>query len=294
MDFVLPLRHDALTPFFQLLSALGGTLFYLVALAVLYWLGDTWLGDRATFRRLAFLITLAAIFNSWLKGVFEVPRPTSIPWLTAEEGYSFPSGHAQLAATAWIWLVLAFPRRTWLVGLASFAILGIAASRVYLGVHTPRDVFAGILVGALTVVVAWRPLHLPPAFWQKLPGLLRCILWAAAIGLLLAFFPGGGPDHVALISAGALLGFQVGYLLEQDRREPLRRGWPVFFALLLGLGVALALRIVGKLAFPALGASESVADFLRYFCIAFWVVYLAPRAFLRLGLATQTSNPDIT
>lgn len=294
MDFVLPLRHDALTPLFQLLSALGGTLFYLVALAALYWLGDTWLGDRATFRRLAFLITLAAIFNSWLKGVFEVPRPTSIPWLTAEEGYSFPSGHAQLAATAWIWLVLAFPRRKWLVGLASFAILGIAASRVYLGVHTPRDVFAGILVGALTVVVAWRPLHLPPAFWQKLPGLLRCILWAAAIALVLAFFPGGGPDHIALISAGALLGFQVGHLLEQDRREPLRRGWPAFFAVLLGLGVAIALRIAGKLAFPALGASESVADFLRYFCIAFWVVYLAPRAFLRLGLATQTSARHVT
>lgn len=289
MDFVLPLRHEALTPFFQLLSALGGTVFYLVALATLYWLGD-----RATFRRLAFLITLAAIFNSWLKGVFAVPRPSSIPWLTEEEGYSFPSGHAQLAATAWIWLVLAFPRQKWLIGLATFAILGISASRVYLGVHTPRDVFAGMLVGALTVVIAWRPLHLPPAVWQKLPGLLRCALWAVAIGLVLAFFPGGGPDHIAVISAGALLGFQLGHLLEQDRQEPLRRGWPAALAVLLGLGVAITIRIVGKISFSALGAPEPYADFFRYLLVALWVVWLAPRAFLRLGLVSQTADPSVT
>ncbi len=280
MEWVLPLRHELLTPIFLVLTTFGDTLFYLVALAVAYWLGD-----RATFRRLALLVALTAILNSWLKGCFAVPRPDGIPWLAEAEGYSFPSGHAQTAAVAWIWLALEF-RRRWLTGLAIVMILGIAASRVYLGVHTPVDVAAGILIGAATVALAWRPAHRPPAFWEKTPPALRLLLWTLALAALFATTDLVA-DHVAVVAAGALIGFQVGYLLERDRGAPLHPGWRKAAAVTLGLAVALAIRILGKTLFAATTLPPEAGDFLRYFLIALWVLWLAPRTFAALRLASR-------
>lgn len=278
MEWVLPLRHELLTPIFLAITALGDTLFYLVALSVAYWLGA-----RAVFRRLTFLVTVTAILNSWLKGYFAVPRPTAIPWLAEADGYSFPSGHAQLAAFTWIWLALVF-RRRWLTLLSAVLIVGIAASRVYLGVHTPTDIAAGILAGALTVALTWRWAHHPPAFWQNLQPWQRFATWALLLALVFATFP-GPPDHVAVVAAGALLGFQLGYLLEKDRAAPLTPGWRQAAAVALGLAVALGIRILGKILFERLALPTEAADFLRYFLIALWALWLAPRTFHRLGLA---------
>lgn len=281
MEWVLPLRHEALTPIFLALTALGDTLFYLVATAAAYWLGD-----RPVFRRLAFLVTLTALLNSWLKAFFAVPRPTAILWLAEADGYSFPSGHAQLAAFSWLWLALEFPRKKWLWALAPLLIFGISASRVYLGVHTPRDVAAGILIGALTVVAAWRPAHLPPALWLRLPPAARFLAWAFLLALIFVFFP-GQPDHVAVVAAGSLLGFQLGFLVEGDAASPLHRGWRRIAAVAFGLAVALLIRIAGKILFQQLGLIDPVGDFLRYFLIAVWVVWLAPRSFAACRLATR-------
>lgn len=280
MEWVLPLRHELLTPLFLFLTTLGDTLFYLVALAVAYWLGD-----RTTFRRLALLVTLTAILNSFLKGVFAVPRPDGISWLAEADGYSFPSGHAQTAAVAWLWLALEF-RRRWLTASAIFLILGIAASRVYLGVHTLVDVAAGILIGAATVALAWRPAHQSLALWEKTPPALRLLLWALALAALFATTDLVA-DHVAVVGAGALMGFQVGYLLEKDRGAPLHPGWRKAAALILGLAVALAIRILGKQLFAIVGLPPEAGDFLRYFLIALWVLWLAPRTFSALRLAPR-------
>jgi len=283
MEWVLPLRHDVLTPIFLGLSALGDTLFYLVALAIGYWLFE-----RPLFRRLAFLVALTAFFNAWLKVSFAVPRPTEISWLTEADGFSFPSGHAQLAAVTWLWLAFSY-RRKWLCGFAALMIAGIAASRVYLGVHTPVDVGAGVLIGALTVLLAWRPMHQPLDFWLKGPPWMRAAIWVVLVVFALVLFP-GAPDHVAVVGAGALLGFQIGFLFEQDRPAELRPGWRRIVAVMLGLTVALALRILGKILFPAAGMPVEAADLLRYFLIALWVIWLAPRTFERLGLLRQDGS----
>jgi undecaprenyl-diphosphatase len=62
---------------------------------------------------------------------------------------SFPSGHASSCAAGALMLSSAWPPARaafWLLAI------GISASRVYLGVHYPSDVLAGLLVGWL---VAW-------------------------------------------------------------------------------------------------------------------------------------------
>lgn len=103
--------------------------------------------------------------NVILKHLVGRPRP----WLTVEgliplveepDPNSFPSGHscaAFAAAGAWI---RALPRR-WMgiTGLVLAAVM--ALSRLYVGVHFPSDVAAGICVGLLcsqAVWLAWKRL----------------------------------------------------------------------------------------------------------------------------------------
>jgi membrane-associated phospholipid phosphatase len=63
--------------------------------------------------------------------------------------YSFPSNHAVLAAAAAV-AVWRLDRTLGIVAVVNALV--IAASRVYIGVHYPHDVVAGLLLGAL---VAW-------------------------------------------------------------------------------------------------------------------------------------------
>jgi len=80
--------------------------------------------------------------------------------------HSFPSGHATTAFAAMAVLAFAHPRVVWVQVLA----LGLAAlgaySRVYVGVHFPYDILAGMLLGTLLAVGAMR---FTPVFerWQE-------------------------------------------------------------------------------------------------------------------------------
>lgn len=67
-------------------------------------------------------------------------------WVLARDAYSFPSGHAALsAALATVW---SLSRPEWYVVTPSVAwASAVAVSRVWIGVHYPSDVFAGIAIG---------------------------------------------------------------------------------------------------------------------------------------------------
>jgi undecaprenyl-diphosphatase len=94
------------------------------------------------------------VLNGVLKLGFNRPRPSLFAPLVHAVGSSFPSGHAMNAAIVYTTLAYLAARlhkrgwARWFVMTAAFIVIAlISFSRMYLGVHYPSDVLAGIIVG---------------------------------------------------------------------------------------------------------------------------------------------------
>lgn len=94
------------------------------------------------------------LLDMWLKHWFGRPRPHVFVWGTQAFGSSFPSGHAMGSTIAYstvAYLAARLHRRRWArfvtMSIALLLIFLICFSRVYLGVHYPSDVLAGVIVG---------------------------------------------------------------------------------------------------------------------------------------------------
>ena len=106
----------------------------------------------------AFLLLVASaggiVLNAVLKSSFDRPRPQLFEWLTVPSSSSFPSGHAMSSAIVYFtvaYLIARLEKRRWMRTLTILSslllVLLISVSRLYLGVHYPSDVLAGVIIG---------------------------------------------------------------------------------------------------------------------------------------------------
>lgn len=131
----------------------AGSAFLLVPLALIICLALGRAGLRREALAVAFSLGGAMLIADWVKLLVSRPRPP-VEHLQAVTGSSFPSAHATQASAFWLSLVLALhaagapPTTTGVAaGFALLIVLVVVASRVYLGVHYPSDVAAGVLLG---------------------------------------------------------------------------------------------------------------------------------------------------
>lgn len=158
IDFVTSHRKDALTSIADGLDKLD--VWWLLAIIVIALLGGLWWSGRMVQAvYLGVSMAAALIINPLFKQVFERSRPTGNA-LVHVSSAAFPSGHTTTATTiATALAVIAWPTRwRWpMIVLAALFSLTMAASRVYLGVHWPTDVIAGLALG-FTIAMAVRAL----------------------------------------------------------------------------------------------------------------------------------------
>jgi undecaprenyl-diphosphatase len=102
------------------------------------------------------VVTIGAqLLNNVLKDFFQRTRPAPLEGLIPAQAFSFPSGHAMVAAAFYgfaaylAWRNLAGWRRAVMVVLLLGLTGVIGLSRLYLGVHYASDVFAGYIAGFL-------------------------------------------------------------------------------------------------------------------------------------------------
>jgi membrane-associated phospholipid phosphatase/phosphoglycolate phosphatase-like HAD superfamily hydrolase len=154
-------QHQSLARVAEALDALDT--WWLLGLILVILVGVLWWTGRMVQAVYLAITAVAAIaLNPLLKQVFERPRPGTYSTVEAA-AYAFPSGHTTTAtAVSAALAVIAWPTRwRWpMLAAAVLFSLTMAVSRVYLGVHWPSDVVAGLAEGlaiAFTVrlLVPW-------------------------------------------------------------------------------------------------------------------------------------------
>ncbi len=162
-SFVSLVISDTMTTFMILITNLGGTVAIVLICLGLLILPKT----RISF---GVPVTITAIcsssLNSLLKILFSRERP-DILCIIEVDGYSFPSGHSMnnmAIYTVVVLLILTFVKddfKKQIFALSIFILpITIGFSRIYLGVHYPSDVlaglFAGFWVGSLVFIIFER------------------------------------------------------------------------------------------------------------------------------------------
>ncbi|MFH0881806.1 MAG: phosphatase PAP2 family protein [bacterium] len=201
--------------------------------------------DRGTALQLAGVVLPTVAVNQFVKSRFRFPRPpreAMHPWAFVAPGdFTFPSGHSQNAVALGTFLALK-AKRFWVRIVGISLATTIPLSRVYLGVHYPRDVLAGAALGLGTVAAV---AHLEEPFrdwWLRMPRGPRgfMLLFGTAITGLLS------GSSLASFSLGVAGGLAVGHDLSGKTRfhldQPSRKQrWSqgiVGTALVMGTGFA--------------------------------------------------------
>lgn len=145
VEFLQGIKHPFLDVLFTGITYLADKWFFLLIFCAVYWCFD-----KKTGYALGVVLLFSSGINSVIKEHFKELRPfqtmeiSTIVENTAK-GYSFPSGHSQSASAFYTFLTLAHSKK-W-IGFSIAATLLVAVSRVYAGVHWPRDVIYGIVIG---------------------------------------------------------------------------------------------------------------------------------------------------
>ncbi len=298
---------------------LGQEEFFLLILPLLYLSINSRLAIRVT------VFLFISVWINWiLKTLIHDPRPYWVdsgirllaPW---ENNFGIPSGHAQNAVVLWGGLAAAFQRK-WVWFAAVLLMFFIGFSRIFLAAHYPTDVLAGWLAG---IVLLWLLLEAEPAITarfgrlstqRKIAALFTFSLLAILISVVLSLWleatweipadwarraienvPGiefRPHSFVGVITTmGAFFGLTAGAVW-LDLQGGYQASGPILnrvIRFVAGIIVAIVIWAGLDALFSLLAPDESLSGyvlrFIRYGLVGFWIAYLSPRLFIRLGLA---------
>ena len=148
------LRNEVLTPVLTFITHLGDKGLFWIVLSLLLLIKKS--TRKTGFLSLLSLLITFLIVNVCMKNGFARIRPyetlTDLLFLIEKQSdFSFPSGHSASSFASAVVLFKRLPKR-YGIPILILAVL-IAFSRIYMGVHYPTDILAGILIGSIVALL---------------------------------------------------------------------------------------------------------------------------------------------
>jgi undecaprenyl-diphosphatase len=282
-EWIQSFRNEFLDAFFLFITEFGDETIFLIIAAILYWTFD----KRFAYRLVLFFL-YGAVINGSLKFLTYSPRPyVEYPDRIAlvgegSGGTSLPSGHAQNSSI--LGLTLNEKSKQFGKWFARFLFLMVGLvmlSRIYLGEHYLSDVIFG-----LAIAFAYYTVVNQIQAKGKVPPWLNWIPLTLLIPIALLT-----NDKNVYLASASIVGFTIGFPLELKYIGFSIKGtwWQQILKVMMGLGIALALRIGLKAIFeiglysidfennPLI--TDQLLDFIRYLIIALWMTLGAPLLF---------------
>lgn len=321
LDFVLwlqSIRIPLLEALVKILDLMGEEMFYIAAIALIYWLINRSLGIR-----LVFILLLATVVTALAKDIISTERPYEVSALVNElvneDTYGIPSGHVLISLAVWGYLAYRL-RRAWVWALVLVYVFLQSFGRMMAGAHYPQDVVLALLLGGGTLLLYFAFAEKVAAFWNKVGNPLRIGLVIAAILAVSATvyaFSFKAPLPLTVIETPCLEGSEniegicrkfphfesyftsLGLFIGSVGAVWLGRGfrvhsqvWRRLAQYLLGLLVAVGLLVLlGALA-DAISETAPTAYVLRtirYAFVSFFALGLWPLLCMRFGLMEKES-----
>lgn len=251
---------------FQFITICGEQIVIIGVIAIIYWALDKRFGEY-----IAYSLLTSVLLNNTIKDIFKMKRPIgeegirSLREKTAT-GYSFPSGHTQ-SASSFYGAIAIYLKKKLMYFIATIMIILIGFSRLYLGVHYPKDVIVGGILGVLVSLICYK-------LYNKFENKMLLYITTFIIFIPALTFA-QSPDFIK--GMGTYLGFIIGiyvekryvnFSIESNTANKIIR-------VLLGVLILLVLQVGLKYLLP----SEIIFSFLRYFLISLVAIGVYPIMF---------------
>ena len=259
--------------FFNTVTMFGEEALIILLLVVIYFAVNKRFGEY-----LGYSIISSMLVNTAIKNTFKASRPfevdDTIINLRPETsgGFSFPSGHTQSSTTVFA-SIYNYCKKNYLLVIALVVGSLVALSRLYLGVHFPKDVIVGF---ALAFLISALTYFLYNKFEKK-----KITLFVIT-GLVFTPFLFLAKTNDFITIYALYWGFVLGVFIEnkyvnfQDTTNNLNRLLRVLIALVSVLIVYFVLKFV----FP----DNNIFRFIRYTCVSFVAIGIVPIVIKKLNL----------
>ena len=288
----------------SIITHLGEELVFMAIALVVFWCVDKFEGYYIL--SVGFIGT---VINQFLKITFRIPRPwvidknfSIVESARAEAtGYSFPSGHTQ--SSIGTFGALARWNKDKLLRIIGVVLCVLVPfSRMYLGVHTPKDVIVSVII-ALVLIFAVKPIieksrTNAKVMWWFL-GVIATLTLIGTMYVLLYNFP-ADVDTVNLLSAqknfckllGCIIGMMLVYFVDskyinfETKATLLGQIVKLLLGLLIIVGLKEGLKPVLKLAF----GDSIFNNAIRYFLLVSFAGCIWPLTFKKLSKLGKHKN----
>jgi len=166
------------------------------------------LQDRTKWSSAVYIMLFTMVLSQFLKDLWKIPLPAHID----PNGYAFPSGHMQMAATFYGYLMLQY-KHIAVRASCSLIIIMVGLSLMHFGYHELRDILGGLGFAALTIA-SYHYIH--KHYFKQHHERVGALLSVIGCVLIISM---SRHKSGSLIGEGALVGFTIGRIFAANNNN---------------------------------------------------------------------------